>query len=419
MEQLPNPANSPKGDDKAYDLIIYGATGFVGQRAVEYLAKHPQQQQLRWAIAGRDLTKLEQIKAHLGSSLASISILVADSGDPASVDAMVAQTRVLLSTAGPFSLYGSPIVDACVRFKTHYVDITGETVWVRDLIDRYHDQTSADGTRIIPCCGFDSVPADLGCYLAVRHLHALGVTCRQVKSYYQMYGGVNGGTIASAINLYESGQIEQAHDPFLLNPIQNYSPAELVQNRDPSYPSFDPSVGTWVGPFVMGAVNTRVVRRSAALFAEWGEPYGPNFYYQEYLKYNPPFAQAKAVLVSGVLALFDMALGNPITRRLLKPILPKPKTGPSEETMNSGWFTTELLGTAATGDSIKVTLKFQGDPGNRATVCFVCEAALGLALEPQALPGGSQRGGLLTPATGLGDVLLGRLRTAGLKIEIS
>jgi short subunit dehydrogenase-like uncharacterized protein len=405
--------------EKEYDIVLYGATGFVGSRAAEYLVNHPQREQLRWAIAGRNQTKLEQVKQHLGANAASVSVLVADSQDQAAVDAMVAKTRVLLNTAGPFALYGDAIVNACVRFKTHYVDITGETVWVRELIDRYQAQASADGTRIIPGCGFDSVPADLGSYLIVRYMQAaLGVSCQEVKAYYQMYGGFNGGTIASDIQRHESGQMEQGRDPFLLNPNGTHSPEEIESNRDPIHAIFDKTMNTWVGPFLMGAINTRVVRRSAALFEDWAEPYSSQFHYQEYAKYDPPLAQAKAAIVTGLISLFEAALDRPFTRRLLQPVLPKPGTGPSEQTMNSGWFTTEFVGMAADGRKIHGRMRFQGDPGNRATICFVCESALSLALDADSLPGGSQRGGILTPASGLGDVLLKRLSEAGLAIEI-
>jgi short subunit dehydrogenase-like uncharacterized protein len=405
--------------DREYDIVLYGATGFVGSRAAAYLANHPQREQLRWAIAGRDQSKLEQVKQHLGAAASSVSVLVADSGNQEAVDTMVAKTQVLINTAGPFALYGSPIVDACVRLKTHYVDITGETTWVRGLIDHYHDCAAADGTRIIPSCGFDSVPSDLGCYLMVRHIQdSLGVPCVEVKAYYQMYGGFNGGTIASDIHRHESGQIERGRDLFLLNPSDAYPLAEVDLDRDPVYPSFDRDLGTWVGSFIMGAINTRVVRRSAALFEQWGQPYSPHFHYQEYTKYNPPFAYAKSVFVTGLMAGFEAALDLPFSRNLLKPLLPKPGSGPSEQTMNSGWFTTELLGTSIDGQKVRGMIRYQGDPGNRATLCCVCESALSLALNVEELPGGRERGGLLTPATGLGDVLVKRLREAGMSIKI-
>jgi short subunit dehydrogenase-like uncharacterized protein len=156
--------------ERRYDVVLYGASGFTGRQTVNYFAAPTHPGELRWAIAGRDLAKLEAVRSQLGSADAGVDILVADSRDSAAVDAMVSQTRILLTTAGPFALYGTTLVDACVRFKTHYVDITGETPWVRDLIDRYHERAAADGTRLIPCCGFDSVPSDLGALLMVRHM---------------------------------------------------------------------------------------------------------------------------------------------------------------------------------------------------------------------------------------------------------
>jgi short subunit dehydrogenase-like uncharacterized protein len=400
-----------------YDIVLYGATGFVGSRAAEYLARHPDRDRLRWAIAGRDRGKLEAVKARLGG--AGMDVLTADSADRPAVDAMVSRTRVLLNVAGPFALYGSAIVDACVRLRTGYVDITGETAWVRSLIDRYHEQAARDGTRIISFCGFDSVPSDLGTYLVVRQMQsARAVPCRQVKAYFQMYGGFNGGTVATDLNIRESGMTERGRDPFLLNPPDSPTRDELERNRDPASVSYDEDIGAWVGPFVMGAINTRVVRRSAALYGQWRQPYGPAFQYQEYTKFDPPLARLKAGLVTGLMAAYNGAMDRASTRRLLKSLLPKPGSGPSEKTINTGWFTTELLGLSADGRRVRAMIRHQGDPSNRATVRFVCESALGLALDTDQLPGGRARGGLLTPATGLGDVLARRLRTSGVGIEL-
>jgi short subunit dehydrogenase-like uncharacterized protein len=176
-----------------YDVVLYGASGFVGRQTVRYFADSVRLDEVRWAIAGRDRQKLELVRAE---GEIDIDILVADSQDPTAIDSIVSQTRVLLNTAGPFALYGDAIVDACVRYQTHYVDITGETPWVKGLIDRYHIQAAADGTRIIPCCGFDSIPADLGAYLLVRHLQQeLGVGCTWVKGGFGANcwdGGVRG-----------------------------------------------------------------------------------------------------------------------------------------------------------------------------------------------------------------------------------
>ena len=403
--------------ERAYDVVLYGASGFVGKQTVQYFANHAASEETRWAIAGRNRQKLEAVRAEVG---VGVAVLVADSQDQEAIDAIVSQTRVLLNTAGPFALYANALVDACVRFKTHYVDITGETPWVKTLIERYQVQTATDGTRIIPCCGFDSVPSDLGTYLVVRHLQReWGVPCKAVKAYFQAFGGFNGGTLASAMHLYDSAGTTQMSDPFFLNPPASHSQAEVDRNRDPQTPSFDANVNTWVAPFFMGVVNTRIVRRSSALYQAWQEPYGPDFTYQEYLKLDEPLAWLKATGVTAGLGLFMGMLQQPQTRSLLQPILPKPGEGPSEQTMNEGWFACELVGTAVDGRQVRGLVRDQGDPGNRATVKFVCEAALSLALQTNELPGGKTRGGILTPATGLGDVLAERLRRAGMTLEVN
>lgn len=403
--------------ERPYDVVLYGATGFVGKQTVQYFAQHTRPAQVRWAIAGRNRQKLESVKAQVG---AEVDVLVADSHNQAALDAIAAQTRVILNTTGPFALYGDQIVDACVRLRTHYVDVTGETPWVRSLIDRYHDQASSNGTRIIPCCGFDSVPSDLGAYLAVRHLQReIEVPCRAVKAYFQMYGGFNGGTLASGFNLYDSGQVAKMNNPFLLNPPGEHSRAEIERSRDPESLQYDADMGTWVGPFFMSLVNTRVVRRSCALSEQWQEPYGTDFTYQEYQKFNPPLAWVQAMGVTGGMALFTSMVQQAPLRRLLQPLLPQPGSGPSEQTMNEGWFRCELLGIASNGRRVQGLICDQGDPGNRATVKFICESALSLALETDRLPGGHQRGGILTPATGIGEVLAERLRKAGMTLEFS
>jgi short subunit dehydrogenase-like uncharacterized protein len=403
--------------DRTYDVILYGASGFVGTQTVEYFAHHCDSG-VRWAIAGRKQQKLEVILGSLGEKGQAIPVLVANSQNQTAIDEIVSQTKVLLNTAGPFARYGTPIVDACVRFKTHYVDITGETPWVKSLIDRYHNQAATDGTRIIPCCGFDSVPSDLGAYLVVRHMQqAWGVPCHTVKAYFQAMGGFNGGTLASAFNLYDTGQIAQVSDLFLLNPTNESSRAGGQDlDRDPLLPAYDADIGSWVSPFFMGIVNTRVVRRSAALYQTWQQPYGPNFAYQEYLKFASPTGWLPAAGITAATALFTVAMQQPALRHWLHSITPQPGSGPSEEVMDNGWFRCQLLATASDGRRVKGVISDQGDPGNRATVKFLCESALSL-LASDALPGGQQRGGILTPATGLGEVLADRLRQAGMTLE--
>jgi short subunit dehydrogenase-like uncharacterized protein len=405
--------------DRQFDVILYGASGFTGRQTVQYFARNLRPGQVRWAIAGRNPQQLAVAKQQAGEGASAAEIIIADARDQKAIDAMVARTRILLSTAGPFSLYGSGIVDACVRLKTHYVDITGETPWVRDLIDRHHQQAAAGGTRIIPCCGFDSIPSDLGAYLMVRHMQKkMGVNCRQVKGFYQMSGGLNGGTFASALNLNQSGNAARMREMFLLNPPKEHTAEEKKNNYDPQGAQFDPDIGAWSLPFIMGLTNSRIVRRSAALFEQWQEPYGPEFGYQEFQKLNGSMAGMKSRVLLLGLGLLQLTMSNSLGRRFLKVLAPAPGSGPSEKTMDNGFFKCELAGIATDGRKVLGVISDKGDPGNRATVKMLCESALSLALNFDALPGGPQRGGILTPATALGDVLADRLRKAGMKVEV-
>jgi short subunit dehydrogenase-like uncharacterized protein len=400
--------------ERDLDILVYGATGFVGRQCVRYLAAAPAARGLRLGLGGRDRAKLESVRELEGAGGAEI--VVADSGDQAACDAAARRSRVVLATAGPFARYGTPVVDACVRFQTHYVDITGETWWMKQLIDRYHAQAAEEGTRIVPACGFDSVPSDLGSFFAVRH--ALAGPARAVNAYFSLFGGVNGGTLASMLDIgADPSRMRALRDPLLLNPPQAQSDAERARNRDPDGARFDPDIAAWTAPFFMGPVNTRVVRRSAALFAAWGESYGDAFRYQEYLRFSPWLGPLAAAGVSAGSALFMGSLEVPAVRRALKAVLPKPGTGPSQAAMDSGWFTCDLVAEGEDGRKPRAVLADRGDPGNRVTVKCVSEAALGLACEADVLPGGPARGGLLTPATALGDVLVRRLRDAGMTLQ--
>jgi short subunit dehydrogenase-like uncharacterized protein len=402
--------------DRDFDIVVYGATGFVGRQATQYLAARASANGLRLAIAGRDRQKLEAVKASANGAVAEV--LTADARDQAAIDAIVSRARVVLNTAGPFAIYGDGVVDACVRFRTHYVDIAGETPWIKSLIDRHDGQAASDGTRIVPACGFDSVPSDLGAYVVARHVRtALGVACTEVRAFFQLFGGMNGGTLASVMLLSEDpAKLAQVNDPFLLNPPGG-AKNDIQRNRDPQRPRYDENVGAWAAPFFMGPVNTRVVRRSAALYERWGEPYGPGFRYQEYLKFTGKRAQLKATAVTAMLGLLLSSVQLAFVRRLLKPMLPKPGSGPSEKTMSRGFFRCELIGVAEDGRLVRGMLRDKGDPANAVTVKCVCESALALILDADALPGGPQRGGILTSATAFGDVLERRLRDAGMTIE--
>jgi short subunit dehydrogenase-like uncharacterized protein len=339
--------------ERKYDVVLYGASGFTGRQTVEYFARNTRPSEVSWAIAGRNRQALEAARAQAGESARSVDILIADAQDQQAVDAIVSQTRILLTTAGPFSLYGSKIVDACVRFKTHYIDITGETFWVRDLIDRYHDRAAADGTRIIPCCGFDSIPSDIGTYLVARHIKSkLRADCREVKSFYQIRGGLNGGTFASASNAQASGHSARMREPFLLNPAAALTKEDNKLDQDPRDARFDADLGAWRTPFIMGVANTRIVRRSAGLFEQWREPYGREFHYQEYQKITGSMPRFKAYGMLVALGMLQVTLKSSAGRRFLTRLAPKAGQGPSQKVMDNGFFRCDLVGIAADGRKV-------------------------------------------------------------------
>jgi short subunit dehydrogenase-like uncharacterized protein len=407
-----------KDEHRPYDVVLYGATGFTGRQTAAYFAAHAPDG-LRWAIGGRDRARLEAVRVSLGERGAPVGLFVAHGADQAAIDVMTGSARVVLSTAGPFVTHGSGVVDACVRLRTDYVDISGETAWVRQLIDRHHEVAARDGTRIVPFCGFDSVPADLGTLVVVRELQRRFATpCHEARTYFRFKGGVNGGTVNTAIQWEVSGVIARMRDPFLLNPPGSWSAGVADRSRDVRGVRFDAGVDSWVGPSLVALTDTRVVRRSAALFAQWGESYGEEFAYQEYSKFDRPLARAKALTMSAVLGAMNGALARRWSRRLLRPLLPAPGDGPSERSMDQGWFRSDHLATGNDGAQVRASIFHQGDPSNRATVRFVCEGALCLALERDELSGGRERGGILTPATALGEVLVRRLRQSGVEIDV-
>jgi|KBSMisStaDraftv2_1062788.scaffolds.fasta_scaffold00123_20 short subunit dehydrogenase-like uncharacterized protein len=401
-------------DSRPIDVLLYGASGFTGRLAVAELARHAPRG-LRWALAGRNRAKLEAARDGADGPGRPAEILEADSGKPETVDAAVSRARVVIATAGPFAAYGSPVVDACVRHRAHYVDITGETPWVADLIERHHAQAASDGTRIIPFCGFDSIPSDLGTLVLVEYLRSRGTTCGEVISAFKFRGGLNGGTAATAVQLFESGQVRRSGNPFLLNGPgrPRLSREEFLRWRDPKGVRWNGDLHRWLAPFFMAMVNTRVVRRSAMLSAEAGAPYGPQFSYREFMAMRSPI---RASMLAVGLAGGALALASPL-RSLVKRRLPPPGTGPSEEVRRNGWFRLDFVARGEDGRRAFGLVKDKGDPGNVVTVKCVCEAALALAVDGPRLPGGPTRGGVLTPATGLGQVLVERLRARGMTLE--
>ena len=406
----------PQMRRRKFDIVLYGASGFVGRQTVAYLAAQARKHApgLRWALAGRNPDRLAQSRKAAGRAAAQAEIVVAPVDDAAALAGLARSAAVVLSTAGPFALSGSALVQACVDNGTHYVDITGETPWVRQMIDRHHARAAQEGTRVIPCCGFDSVPSDLGAWMLMQAMQQRhGVPCVDIKAAFTMRGGVNGGTLASAMNLMDSGSAQALKDPFLLDP-DGAGSHDARDHADPVLPVFDGDFQAWLGPFVMGPVNTRVVRRSAALLG-----YGGNFHYQEYQRVGGGLVGGAAALsLSAGMRVSQAALGLSPVRRLATRLMPGPGQGPSRERMDQGWFRCDLVGRSASGQTVRARIEDEGDPGNRATTKMVCEAALALLGPAEDLPGGAGHGGVLTPASGLGAVLVQRLRGAGMRLQV-
>ncbi len=397
-----------------YDVVLYGASGFVGRQTVAYFAQHGHD--VRWAVAGRNEAKLREALSEAGvGDMGGVAVIAADAHDRVALSALAAQSRVVLSTAGPYAMYGSELVAACVEHGTHYVDITGETPWVRDLIDRHHETASTQGTRIVPCCGFDSVPSDLGAWLVVQAMQQRhGEDCVEIKASHTMKGGLNGGTLASMLNMLDGGDDKRFNQPFLLNPAGT-APADPSADADPFAPHHDADFDAWLGPFVMGPINTRVVRRSAALLG-----YGAGFHYQEYMRFGRGAAAAVAAagMSAATLTGQGMVKMSPMRKLItgMASMGPKPGEGPSVATMDGGSFRCELIGKSAHGHVVRATVAGQGDPGNRATTKFVCEAALALALNERELP---KAAGVITPAVAFGEVLATRLRAGGMTLDVA
>jgi short subunit dehydrogenase-like uncharacterized protein len=402
--------------DRRLDLIVYGATSFVGQILCRRLVeRHGSDGDLRWAIAGRDPAKLERVAADTG---ADVERIVADATDAPALAAMARATRVVVSTVGPYALYGSDLVAAVAEAGTDYCDLTGETQWMRRMIDAHAHTAAASGARIVPACGFDSVPSDLGVwFLQQRARERFDAPCEHVAMRVaSTRGGASGGTIASMLNLVEEAAGDPALRRLLADPYA-LTPADLrtgPPQRDLNRPGNDDASGQWVAPFLMAAVNTRVVHRSHALL---GRPWGPGFTYDEaMLMGTGPLGAAKAGgLSAGMAAGVGLVALGPTRRALSRWVLPKPGEGPSPEVQRNGSFDLRFFGTTPDGHTIRTRVTGDRDPGYSGTARMLAEAAVGLVHLDAAEVGG----GFWTPATAFGDRLVERLEAhAGIRFDV-
>ena len=384
--------------ERKYQIILYGATGFTGKLCAEYLQQN--YSGLKWAIAGRNKKKLEDLKNFLNLDC---DIFIAACDDKESIDNFVSKTKVVLSTAGPFARYSNLIVKSCVENKTHYTDITGENHWVKDLIDEHHEKASEDGTRIIPSCGYDSIPSDMGVFYSVQQM---GKPVKKVTVYHSGQGGVSGGTTET---MFTIGPLpKEKRDPFLLNPENSVSEKQRKLSKDGFEIKQIDNTDSYSGIGLMSFANTRVVRRSSALYDADQRSYGSDFIFKELGSYQ---SKRSARLASFGLIFAFLVISTPL-RHIVRRFLPKPGEGPDKETRENGWFKGLFKVEAEDGETKYFQIYGEGDPGYKATAQMVCESAITLAVSEEF-----SSGGVLTSAYGLGNSLLDRLINSGIKFE--
>lgn len=435
-------SNSQK---RPYSIILYGATSFVGQITAHYLTaflssskdqddsnsknsdseKQASKPTVKWAIAGRDADKLKKLQAELSNaqkssdSFGQIDIIIADSNDDASLDEMTKQTQVIISTVGPYLKYGEPLIKSCANQGTDYVDLTGEALFIKDMMDKYQDIAKQNGARIVNSCGFDSIPSDLGVYFTQQQAKAeFDTACDVIHMRVKAAkGGLSGGTIASMATIFEEvGQDKerrrQMANPYLLNDDKN---APSVRQDNLSKPEYDTEHDRWLAPFVMASINTRIVHRSNQLT---GYEYGRDFKYDEAMWMQDGVkGQLMSYGMSVGLLGFATAMSFKRSREFLaNHVLPKSGSGPSQSEQDNGFFDIRFFGETTKNDRISTKVTGDKDPGYGSTSRMLAHAALCLA---QDISKEDVQGGFWTPATAMGETLLKRLENhAGLRFEV-
>ena len=408
--------------DPEFDIVVWGATGFTGRLAAGKLAARVGSgSKLRWAIGGRNKAKLEAVRAGLGSAAEDVPIIIADSHDAASLEALVARTNVVCSTVGPYAMYGSELLGACVRSGTHYCDIAAEPHWIRKMMDTHGAEAAETGARIVHACGMDSVPSDVGVYFLQQGAEQLhGEPCSRIKMrVIEMQGGFSGGTAASLLHGTEAGRKDPSigramTEPYYLAPEGHRQGPDEPDDMRSTKVEYDEDLQAWTKPFFMGPMNSKIVRRTNALL---GYPYGEGFRYDEARVVADGLSgriKAKAEALGYV--AFLGAVASPPTRSLLqKYVLPGPGEGPDQETRESGRWKVVLIGKMDDGTTVRTLVGGEGDPATDSTSRMLVESALCLSKDADKIP---VEGGSWTPAAAMGDLLLDRLTSnAGMSFE--
>jgi short subunit dehydrogenase-like uncharacterized protein len=376
--------------EREFDVVVYGATGFTGRLVAEYLVTRSAGEDApRWAMAGRRRAKLEEVRSSINAA-SDLPLIVADAADSAALRGMAERSRVVISTVGPYQLYGSPLIEACVATGTGYVDLCGEPAWMRDMIDAHEAAARASGARIVFSCGFDSIPFDLGVQqLQKRCVEAWGNPANRIKGRVRaMRGTFSGGTAASmkatlAAAVKRPALLKLLADPFALTPGFSgpSQPNTLL-------PYWDATVGAWVAPFIMAPINTKNVHRTNFLR---GHLYGSDFLYDEMI--------VAGLGDIGKAAAEMIAKFNPLSSDKG----PKPGEGPSREERESGFYDVLFVAESEGKETLRLAVKGDRDPGYGSTSKMISEAALCLARQAP------EQGGFWTPGALMGDPLVKRL----------
>ena len=386
---------------KDFDVVVYGASGFTGRLVAEYLSKqYGNGGDVSWAMAGRNADKLATVRDEIGAP-ADTPLVTADASDDASLQALVDRTKVVLTTVGPYQLYGSELVAACAGTGTDYVDLCGEPAWMRHMIDAHEATAKSSGARIVFSCGFDSIPFDLGVWYAQQTAkEKLGKVVPRVKGRVRkMQGSFSGGTAASlkatmAAAFKDPSVLELLKSPFCLTP--GFDGADQPKGNRPE---FDEAIDAWVGPFIMAAINTKNVHRSNMLL---GHEYGTDFVYDE-MVVTGPGDQGEATA---------KALAN--DNSMMSEDGPKPGEGPDKAEREAGHYDVLFVGEAESGESVRVGVTGDMDPGYGSTSKMIAESALCLCDEAAGTGGG-----IWTPAPAMGAHLMKRLiSNAGLTFDV-
>jgi short subunit dehydrogenase-like uncharacterized protein len=385
-----------------FDIVVYGATGFTGQLVAEYLAaRYKGDASLKWAMAGRSKDKLAVVRDAIGAP-ADTPLIVADASDPASLKAMVAQAKAVITTVGPYQFYGNDVLAACVEAGVDYFDLCGEPLWMRQMIDRHEAAAKASGARIVFSCGFDSVPFELGAlFVQEEAKRVFGAPALRVRGRVRdMRGTLSGGTAASAKATFDAVAKDLSLVALLKSPFALTPGFEGPKQPAGSKPFLEEDLQSWAAPFMMALINTRNVHRSNMLM---GFPYGKEFVYDEMVLTGPgEKGEANARLVMAVNA------GK------TGPAAPKPGEGPSKEERENGGYDLLYVASAPDGRQVRAAIKGDRDPGYGSTSKMISECAICLLRDMPDLPGG-----IWTPGAAMGHKLIKRLTDrAGLTFEI-